>query len=172
MSIVIPLIMVFLLFEGESCAFGDLGISIERLEDQNMDRCRYCGKPFKAGSIHRNAEMIVMEKAKEALTERNIGFIENTTKGRYIHVLIYKFEERKGSSFAVERPASVGFHMHLMEGNTVYKTYQFDEYQEALSKNLLNIGKFLRRGARWIMAEQLAEEGIKQGCDTLLEGLE
>jgi len=165
-------IMVFLFPVDEAYSFGDLGISVERLEDQNVDRCKYCGRPFKAGSIHKNAEMIIMEKIKEVLTERDIGFREETKKGRYIHVLVYKFEERKGGNFAVEKPASIGFHMHLMEDNTVYRTYQFDESQQALSENLFNIGKFLRRGAKWITAEQLAEEGINKGLDVLLQGLE
>jgi len=172
MCILILSVVFMAVLSGDLYGFGDLGLSVERIQDIHVDRCHYCGRSFKGGSIHRNAEMVVMEKMKESLTERNIGFREDTKQGRYIHVLIYKYEERRGGNFAVERPASVGFHMHLMEGNTVYKTYQFDEYQQALSENLFNIGKFLKRGARWVTAEELIEEGITKGFDVLLQGLE
>jgi hypothetical protein len=54
----------------------------------------------------------------------------------YIHVLVYRFQERKGGNFAVEKPASVAFHMHLMKNRMVGKIFAYSEEQKALTQNL------------------------------------
>ncbi len=52
------------------------------------------------------------------------------------------------------------------------RTFVFDEDQKALSQDILGIGKFFRRGAKWITVDKLAEEGINKGTDYLLEILQ
>lgn len=77
---------------------------------------------------------------------------------------IFRFEERRGSSVGVERPASVGFGLHLFrikDGSEVWKG-RMDETQRPLSENILKIGSFLRRGARWLTAEELAAVGLEE----------
>jgi len=59
--------------------------------------------------------------------------------------------------------------MHLLENNVLKSIFVFDEEQQALTQNLFDIGKFFKRGGRWITAEKLSEEGIEKGLDTLLE---
>lgn len=153
-----------------SFAFGDLGIVVERFEDGGkIDRCPYCGKFLKVGNVHKDAELILSKALKEGLTARDIGYRENDKEGMYLELLVYRFEERKGGNFAVDRPAGIGFHMHLMEDGTVRRVFVFDESQEALTDNLLNIGKFFRRGAKWLTVEELSLDGINQGLNNLLE---
>ncbi len=156
-------------------AVGDIGIVIEKAqakEGEQIEKCPYCGKYIDVKSIHSDAEKIVKEKLQQALTRHGIGFKEGKEKQPYIDILIYRFQERQGGNFSVEKPASIGLHMHLIEGNVVRRTFVFDEDQQSLSQNILGIGKFFRRGAKWITMDELAEEGINAGTDYLLEILE
>jgi hypothetical protein len=77
---------------------------------------------------------------------------------------LFRFEERIGSSIGVEKPASVGFDVHLLrirDGRMVWKE-KFDETQRPLSENLLKIGSFLRRKASWLTAEELSSVGMDE----------
>jgi len=153
-------------------AVGDVGIVIERAQPGQIEKCPYCGKFINVKTIHTDAEKIVKTKLEQALTRHGVGFKEGKEKQPYINVLIYRFQERQGGNFSVERPASIGLHMHLIESNVVKRTFVFDEDQQALTQNILNIGKFLKRGARWITMDELAQEGIDAGTDYLLEILQ
>ena len=77
---------------------------------------------------------------------------------------LFRFEERVGSRIGVERPASVGFDIHLLrvkDGKRVWDG-KFDETQQALSENLLKMGSFVRRGAAWLKAEELSSVGMEE----------
>ncbi|NLT23149.1 MAG: hypothetical protein GXX82_08890 [Syntrophorhabdus sp.] len=152
-------------------AMGDLGIVVETLTDPGKEmHCPVCGRAINPGVVHTDAPVIIREKLKTALTERNIGYSDGMKPDQpYIHVLVYRFQERKGGNFAVEKPASVAFHMHLMKNRMVGKIFAYSEEQKALTQNLLTVGKFFRRGARWVTAEELAGEGINAGLDELVE---
>ncbi len=156
-----------------SCyAAGDVGVVVERFEakeHEKINACGYCGKLVNKGLIHSDAEKIVKEKLLQALIARDVGFKEGKEKQPYINILIYRFQERKGGNFAVDKPAGVGFHMHLIQGTVVGRTFVFDEDQKPLSQDILGIGKFFRRGGKWITVDELAEEGINKGLDYLLE---
>ncbi len=78
--------------------------------------------------------------------------------------MLFRFEERIGSSIGVERPASVSFDLHLFrlrDGKMVW-VGKFDETQKPLSENLLKMGSFFRRKARWLLAEELASVGLDE----------
>ena len=75
---------------------------------------------------------------------------------------LFRFQERIGSRIGAERPASVGFDVHLLrvrDGKRVWDG-KFDETQQALSENLLKIGSFVRRKASWLTAEELSSVGM------------
>jgi hypothetical protein len=163
---------VFLSPEGVSFAVGDLAVVVERVADSSVDKCKYCGRHIKPGEIHKDAQIVIEGQLRNQLTERDIGISMDKKNSRYVNVLVYRFEERRGGNFAVEKPAGVGFHMHLMEGSTVGKIFVFDEDQQALSQNVLNVRQFLKRGAKWLTVEQLSQEGIEAGLDYFLQGLE
>lgn len=162
--------LVFL--AGNGLALGDLPVVVERtVELPKADTCKYCRRHIRTGEIRKDAVVIVENQVRAGMTERGMGS-SGAKKSPYINVLIYRFEERRGGNYAADRPAKVGFHMHLMDEGTVRKLFVFDEDQQALSQNVLNIGKFLRRGGKWLTAEQLSAEGVEAGLDYLLEGLE
>jgi len=170
------MVSAYFFFPALSChATGDVGIVVEKVgsqENAKIDTCKYCGKFINKGSIHSDAERIVKAKLQQALAQRGVGYRDGKEKQPYISILIYRFQERKGGNFAVDKPAGVGFHMHLIEGTVVGRTFVFDEDQKALSQDILHIGKFFKRGGKWITVDSLAEEGIDKGTDYLLEILE
>jgi hypothetical protein len=105
---------------------------------------------------------------KRALEERPLAtFIQlgKRLESDYIFIgFVFRFEERVGSSIGVEKPASVGYDLHLIrlrDGRTVW-TGKFNETQRPLSENILNLGSFLRRKASWLTAEELASVGMDE----------
>jgi hypothetical protein len=82
---------------------------------------------------------------------------------------VFRFEERIGSALGVERPASVGFDLHLFRLRDEKMVWEgrFNETQRSLSENLLKIVSFFKRKASWVTAEELASGGM----DDLLKKL-
>ena len=78
--------------------------------------------------------------------------------------ILFRFEERIGSSLGVERPASVVFDLHLFRLRDGVKVWDgnMDETQRPLSENLFQVGSFVRRKAKWLTAEELAEVGMEE----------
>jgi hypothetical protein len=151
----------FFFFALSCYAAGDVGIVVEKVESKGNEKievCKYCGKFINKGIIHSDAEKIVKELLEQALTQRSVGYRDGKEKQPYINVLIYRFEERRGGNLAVDKPAGVGLHMHLIQGTVVGRTFVFDEDQKPLSQDILSIGKFFKRGGKWITVDKLAEE--------------
>ena len=76
---------------------------------------------------------------------------------------IFNFKERVGTSYSVESPASVSFSLFLVrvkDGQIVWRGI-FEETQQALSENLLKIGVFIKRKARWVTAREMAVDGLE-----------
>lgn len=78
--------------------------------------------------------------------------------------VLFRFEERIGSSIGAEKSASVGFDVHLirLKDEKMVWTGKFDETQRPLSENLFKIGSFVRRKASWLTAEELSSVGMDE----------
>lgn len=76
---------------------------------------------------------------------------------------IFRFNERKGNRASVESPASVAYDLHLIDVETgrILWSASFDETQRPLTDNILEIGTFMKRGASWVTAEELAQGGLE-----------
>ena len=76
--------------------------------------------------------------------------------------LIWKYEERVGSSMAATSPASVAFSLYLVDvqNNTLVWQEAFDKTQSSLSDNLFDSSIFFKKGFKWLSAEELASFGI------------
>ena len=75
---------------------------------------------------------------------------------------VFRYRERKGYEYGVERPASVAFDIHLLrvkDGKFVWKGV-FDKTQTSLMENVLDVASFIKGHGKWLTAEQLAGEGI------------
>ena len=90
--------------------------------------------------------------------------------GRSLHAdavmsgTIYRFQERSGTGLSVSTPASVAFAMELIrvaDGRIIWSR-AFDETQRSLDQDLFKIGTFLKRGGRWLTAEELATAGLHE----------
>jgi TolB-like protein len=77
---------------------------------------------------------------------------------------VFRFEERIGSRMGVDKPASVGFDVHLfrLKDEKMVWVGRFDETQKPLSENLFEIGSFFRRKGSWLTAEDLASVGMDE----------
>ncbi|QJA05909.1 hypothetical protein FVE67_03460 [Thermosulfurimonas marina] len=79
-----------------------------------------------------------------------------------LYARVFRYQERWGRGYAVERPASVAFALVLFEarsGRILWKAW-FDETQQPLSENLFKIR--LYGGVRWLTARELAQRGLRQ----------
>ncbi|MFC1531969.1 hypothetical protein ACFL7M_01180 [Thermodesulfobacteriota bacterium] len=88
---------------------------------------------------------------------------------------IYRWREREGTDYSVNRPASVAFDIYLVrskDGAVLWKS-RFDKTQKSLSENILDMGTFLKGKARWMTVDGLAELGLAELLDnSLLAGKE
>jgi len=82
---------------------------------------------------------------------------------------VFEYKSREGSSIGVEQPAAVSFSLHLIEGETgrILWKDKYYESQKALSEDITNIGKFIKRSGKWVTARRLAYDGM----NTLLDNL-
>lgn len=73
-----------------------------------------------------------------------------------------RWQNRQGNAAGVTVPAGVTLDLYLLDIKTgrVAARYLFDKTQTPLSANFLNAGEFFDRGGKWVMAMQLAKEGI------------
>jgi len=126
-------------------------------------------------------KILPLEKVEEAHAQREKRFFEERPKSSSIELgkelgsdfvsigFVFRFEERFGSSVGVDRPASVGFDIHLFrlkDGAEVWKG-KMDETQRPLSENLFKIGSFFRRKGHWLTAEELAGVGLDEALRRL-----
>ncbi len=156
--------------------------------------CPICRTPYGAGNVLSAADiyltrifqekmeamgtfkLLSQEKVQEAFSESDrrqfdLNPMRSSIKlGKTLDVdfvfvgFLFRFEERIGSRIGVEKPASVGFDVHLVrlrDGKTVW-TGKFDETQKPLSENLLKMGSFVRRRASWLTAEELSSVGMDE----------
>jgi len=120
--------------------------------------------------------VLLLEKVGEALSQSERRQFEikpmhssirlgNTLNMNFIFVgYLFRFEERIGSSIGAEKPASVGFDVHLirLRDEKIVWEGKFDETQRPLSENLFKIGSFVRRKASWLTAEELSSVGMEE----------
>lgn len=76
----------------------------------------------------------------------------------------FRYEERIGGAFSVQRPASVSFIIHLVgvkEGSILWRGL-FQETQRPLSEDIRRFVSFLRRRGTWRKAKGLASVGMDE----------
>ena len=77
---------------------------------------------------------------------------------------IYRFRQRVGTGISMSTPASVAFAMELIrvdDGRVIWNR-AFDQTQHSLDKDLFKIRTFLKRGVKWLTAEELAASGLHE----------
>jgi hypothetical protein len=76
---------------------------------------------------------------------------------------VFRYQERIGTTYGVQQPASVAFDLHLMrikDGKMIWRG-QWIKTQKSLTENLLEFDTFVKSKMRWITAEELSLIGLK-----------
>jgi hypothetical protein len=82
---------------------------------------------------------------------------------------IFQWKERQGTDYAVSRPASVSFDLHLVrskDGKVIWNG-KFEKTQQPLSQNILDLKTFLEGKGRWMTASKLASLGLDRVLATM-----
>jgi len=82
---------------------------------------------------------------------------------------LFEYRELVGSALGASIPARVVMDIFIIDvrSETLISRSRFDETQSALTSNLLEAGKFFRRGGKWISAHELAREGMEKAVREL-----
>ena len=82
---------------------------------------------------------------------------------------IMEYHEREGGEAGVTRPAGVVMNVYLVDVKNEVLTSRshYDETQAPLASNLLETGKFISRGAKWVTGVELAKEGLRKAIKDL-----
>jgi hypothetical protein len=77
---------------------------------------------------------------------------------------ISKFENRKGTEYAVDEPASAAFELKLIDTATgqILWMSSFSETQVSLMSNLLSFKTAMNRGFKWVTVEDLVDNGAQE----------
>lgn len=84
-------------------------------------------------------------------------------------LLVPQLTALRTKDIAREQPAAVAFELSLVDvsGQRLVKRFHFEEAQQFLTDDILKLGKFLKRGGKWITAEDLATEGFHRAVKEL-----
>ncbi|MEW6664817.1 MAG: hypothetical protein AB1512_06300 [Thermodesulfobacteriota bacterium] len=85
---------------------------------------------------------------------------------------LYRWTEREGADYAVNRPASVAFDLYLIRSSDGVILWKggFDKTQRSLTENLLDLNTFLKAKGKWMSTEALAEMGLSDLLDRFPAG--
>jgi hypothetical protein len=77
---------------------------------------------------------------------------------------VRRYQQRQGTEYAADAPAFVDFSMVLRHSGTgtVLWSTDFREEQQSFLSNVFTFSKAKTRGFKWVSAEQLMEQGMKQ----------
>jgi len=118
--------------------------------------------PAKAGVAYE--EIITSSGKKMSFNEAIRIMGEKLGADGVVVGFVYRYRERKGYDFAVEKPASIFFEIQLIscrDGELLWRAV-FDKTQTSLMENVLGIRYFLRDRGKWITARELALEGVEE----------
>jgi hypothetical protein len=96
-------------------------------------------------------------------------FGEELKADAVLYSKLFRFEDRIGGKYSVEKPASVAFTLQIIrvsDGASLWRN-TFDETQQGLMENIMKAGRYKKIGLHWLTATQLAEYGLNQAADEL-----
>ena len=81
---------------------------------------------------------------------------------------VFRYVERIGYDYSVEKPASVAFEINFVnpkDGSTVWRGV-FDKTQKSLMEDVFQIASFYKGGGKWLTARELTKQGMNQAFKT------
>lgn len=82
---------------------------------------------------------------------------------------VMRYEERVGTKFSVDKPASVSFSVALVnvrKGEITWKA-KFEKTQQPLFSNIMDFGTFVKGGMVWQTADRLAGIGVESVVNSI-----
>jgi hypothetical protein len=82
---------------------------------------------------------------------------------------VFEWRQRQGGEWGADQPARVVFDLFLLDvrqQKLIYR-YHCEKEQKSLTEDLFGLGRFFRRGGKWVTAEALAREGMEEGLEAL-----
>jgi hypothetical protein len=76
---------------------------------------------------------------------------------------VYRWQERVGTDYGIEKPASVAFDLSLIrssDGAILWRS-NYDKTQKSLFENLFDVSTYVKSGGRWLSARELAGFGLE-----------
>lgn len=160
----------------EPVILGDMGAdraddSPERITERIfLDRQKALGRirivyPDRAGAAYQSASSGSF-KMKAADILRKMG--SDLEVDGIVAGYVYRWRERKGLAYSVEKPASVAFDIHLYragDGALLWRGL-FDQTQASLMEDMLQMPFFFKEKGRWLTAEELTAAGMEEACKT------
>ncbi len=82
---------------------------------------------------------------------------------------VERYREREGLDYAAAEPASVAFSLKFVDMNSkqVIWSAKFAKSQKALSQNIFELANFVQHKARWVRANEIANEGVQEAVADL-----
>ncbi len=82
---------------------------------------------------------------------------------------IIEWRDRDGGEYGVVTPAKVVMDTYVIDvrNEALISRSRYDETQSSLTSNLLDAGKFVNRGGKWVTAGELAKEGMEKAVKDL-----
>jgi len=156
-----------------------------------MVSCPLCGAIFQTDKLVPSAEKVVEDIFLTGLREHEqITFVDpDKTAEVYAHIAaskpatlpeilqktgkelnvdailvgyVFRYRERKGYPYSVEKPASAAFDLHLVrvkDGVIVWRG-AFDKTQSSLMENMFQFSSFVSGGGIWVTAKELSSAGL------------
>ena len=86
---------------------------------------------------------------------------------------VERYVERVGAEYAADKPASVAFSLKLldMKSKQVVWSARFSKTQQPLGTNFFNLPTFLENKGQWVLASELASDGVEQAVGNLRSSL-
>ena len=77
---------------------------------------------------------------------------------------VYRWQERVGAGYGVEKPASVAFDLSLVKpsNGAILWRGNYDKTQRSLFENLFDMNTFIKSGGQWLTARELASIGLER----------
>jgi hypothetical protein len=120
----------------------------------------------------------VMHAAQQTQSGANLGDAaiqvgHATGADAVLYGSVERYVERVGAGYSADKPASVAFSLKLldMKSKQVVWTAEFSKTQQPLGTNFFNLPTFLENKGQWVLASELANDGVGQAIESLRDSL-
>jgi hypothetical protein len=117
---------------------------------------------------------LVMHAAQQSQPGANLDDVaiqvgQATGADAVLYGSVERYLERVGAEYAADKPASVAFSLKLldMKSKQVVWTARFSKTQQPLGTNFFALPTFLENKGQWVLASELASNGVEQALENL-----